>query len=271
MIGQIDICGKDKEERAIERIKTFEDIAGESGYYLGFSGGKDSIVVYDLMRRAGVKFDAHMSLTSVDPPEVIRYVKRYYPDVSLDFPRYNDGERVTMWNLIPRKHYVPTRFARYCCGYLKEKHGYGRSCVFGIRWAESNARRGRGGLETGPGKRRIRLDPDNAHLEMVHACTTKSKNILNPIIDWSTADVWEYIHRYDIPYCDLYDEGFTRIGCVGCPMSGTKRKIDFERWPKFRAAYIRAFERMIFERQKIGLPCTWESGEDVMEWWLRDS
>lgn len=53
------------------------------GFYLGFSGGKDSQTLYHVAKMAGVRFKAHMALTSVDPPQVIRFVKTNYPDVHL--------------------------------------------------------------------------------------------------------------------------------------------------------------------------------------------
>jgi len=68
----------DKELVALERIKQYEP---EEGYYVAFSGGKDSIVVYDLVKRAGVKYDTHFSVTTVDPPEVLQFIRNYYPEV----------------------------------------------------------------------------------------------------------------------------------------------------------------------------------------------
>ncbi len=55
----------DKVNLAIRRIKLHEPI---EGYYVAFSGGKDSCVILDLVKRAGVKFDAHLNITTVDPP-----------------------------------------------------------------------------------------------------------------------------------------------------------------------------------------------------------
>lgn len=68
MIEQLNIYGKTKVEVAIERLKAFEP---PDGFYLAFSGGKDSIVVKKLADMAQVKYDAHYSVTSVDPPELM--------------------------------------------------------------------------------------------------------------------------------------------------------------------------------------------------------
>lgn len=89
------------------------------------------------------------------------------------------------------------------------------------------------------------LDPDNPTPEVFYHCQTWARKVLNPIYDWTTDEVWEFIHRFDIPYCKLYDEGFQRLGCIGCPMAGKHREEEFKRYPKFKRAYIRAFERMI--------------------------
>lgn len=138
MLGQLNLWGKNKVEVAIDRLQSFEP---KEGYYLAFSGGKDSQCIYHLAKMAGVKFDAHYRITSVDPPELVRFIKTQYPDVALDYPRDADGNVITMWNLIPKQTIPPTRKARYCCDKLKESGGEGRLTVTGVRWAESPARK----------------------------------------------------------------------------------------------------------------------------------
>ena len=267
MINQLNMFGKTKVETAIERLRTFEP---PEGYFLAFSGGKDSVVIKALADMAGVKYDAHYQITSVDPPELVQFVKTF-DDVSLDRQHYKDGTPIIMWNLIPKKKMPPTRVVRYCCRELKESSGEGRFVVTGVRKAESAKRSKRAGLETGRTKsqrQREGYDPDNPNRELIHICQTHAQRILNPIIDWTTAEVWEFIKEYNIPYCKLYDEGFTRLGCVGCPMG--ERTKGFERYPKIKAAYIRAFERMIKERKRSGLPTEWKTGEDVFEWYMKE-
>lgn len=138
MIHQLDINGKDKVEKAIMRLQTYEP---PEGYYLCFSGGKDSVVIKALADMAGVKYDAHYSITTVDPPELIYFIKKHHQDVEFEYPRDKEGNRITMWNLIPRKQMPPTRLARYCCEHLKEHGGQGRLIVTGVRWAESSRRK----------------------------------------------------------------------------------------------------------------------------------
>lgn len=145
----------EKVSKSIERIKAFESLThaysddGSDGYYLAFSGGKDSVVTKALMDMSGVKYDAHYRITSVDPPELVSFIKKKHPDVSIDKPRYNDtGKQITMWNLIPKKLMPPTRISRYCCQYLKEDGGDGRMTVTGVRWAESTNRARNQGIIT---------------------------------------------------------------------------------------------------------------------------
>lgn len=122
MIHQLDFNGIDKVEKAIKRLQLYEP---KEGYYLCFSGGKDSVVIKALADMAGVKYDAHYNVTSVDPPELVRFIKGKYPEVAFDYPRDKDGNRETMWTLIPKKKMPPTRIARYCCAVLKESGGGG--------------------------------------------------------------------------------------------------------------------------------------------------
>lgn len=233
----------DKTQIALERIRAFEPPAG---YRLAFSGGKDSVVLYDLAVRAGVRFDAHYSITTVDPPELVHFIKREYPNVVNDRPRY------TMWQLIAKNATPPTRSIRYCCAELKEISGRGRVVLLGVRRAESFNRRNRAVVE-------------KCHN---HAGTS----FVNPIVDWAEADVWEYIRANTVPYCELYDEGWKRLGCIGCPLAGgPNMERQFARWPKYRAAYVRALERAIQTRIARGLDVShprWASGEAALRWWI---
>jgi phosphoadenosine phosphosulfate reductase len=117
---------------AIERLQQFEP---PEGYYLAFNGGKDSQCIYHLAKEAGVKFDAHYNLTTVDPPELVYFIRENYPDVIVERPEK------TMWELILERQMPPTRIARYCCEVLKEGGGAGRFVITGVRWAESVKRK----------------------------------------------------------------------------------------------------------------------------------
>ena len=283
MIHQLNIQGKDKVQVAIDRLKTFEP---SEGYYLAFSGGKDSVVIKALADMAGVKYDAHYINTSVDPPELIQFIKTFN-DVQIDVPKDKDGNRVTMWNLIPKKKMPPTQVMRYCCAALKETNGEGRLTITGVRWAESvNRRKNQGEITVMSPKKKIKeelvdsgnfmstnkggvvLNNDNDESrKMVEQCYRLTKTVINPIIDWTTEDVWEFIREYNIPYCKLYDEGYKRIGCIGCPMASNQAE-KLERYPKYKQAYINAFQRMLDGYGKYR-KTEWKTGEDVYNWWIR--
>lgn len=284
-----EIC--DKVEIAIKRIKAF---CPPEGYYVAFSGGKDSQCVYHLCKMAGVPFDAHYNVTSVDPPELIRFIRKNYPDVKFERQHDKNGKPITMWSLIPDHATPPTRMIRYCCEKLKEMNGVGRFTVTGVRAAESSNRKRNQGIITVPkaGKKfkqgleeigvnftqtprgGVVLNYDNSEKRrMTEHCIRTGKAMLNPIIDWEEEDVWEFLNMNGIEHCCLYDEGIKRIGCIGCPMGrreGIKR--EFERWPAYKKLYLKAFEKMIAARKERGLKCFsgWDTPEGVMNWWMRD-
>lgn len=275
---------------AIQRFKSFEP---PEGYLLAFSGGKDSQCIYHLAKMAGVKFDAHYYVTSVDPPELIYFIREYYPDVIFDVPHGEDGKRISMWSLIVEKRMPPTRIARYCCAELKEANGDGRIVVTGVRWAESARRKANQSVAVIGGKPKttqkkadelgvdysisksgsLVMNEDNdENRRLAEFCYRTQKMLLNPIVDWTDEEVWEFLNEIvKVPHCCLYDEGYKRIGCIGCPMAGAERqKREFDRYPKFRALYVRAFDRMVQKCKEDGQPTTWKDGEDVMRWWLKE-
>jgi len=230
---------RDKVQIAIDRLRQFEP---EEGYYLAFSGGKDSITIYRLAELAGVRFDAHYHVTTVDPPELVRFIKEHYPTVARDRPE------MTMFQLILHERWPPMRTMRYCCEHLKETGGAGRIVVTGIRWEESPRR----------AKRRL--------IEQCYA--DKSRTYLSPIIDWTAHDVWEFIEREGLAYCSLYDEGFDRIGCVLCPLARAPER-DAARWPQIKKAYVHTFDKLLALRRELGLETNMQTGEELYDWWTQ--
>ena len=197
-------------------------------------------------------------------------MREHYPDVAVEHPG------ITMWDLIVKKGMPPTRMARYCCDYFKERTGRGRIVVTGVRWAESARRKnGWGVLELNSHSRgRVKLMNDNDETrQMLESCVMKSMHTLNPIIDWTEDDVWEYLNSRGVPHCRLYDGGYSRIGCIGCPLAGAKQmRREFARYPKYEQAYLRAFDRMLQARIDNGKPyLKWHCGQDVMDWWLSEN
>ena len=222
---------KEKERIAMERLKAFEP---EDGYFLAYSGGKDSDCIKILAQLAGVKFEAVHNLTTVDAPETVRYIKSQL-DVRIDRPYDRDGKPVTMWNLIVRKGTPPMRTSRYCCSELKEPGGTGKIVVTGVRWAESTRRKQSADVvkfigkpkgtqkiaeELGADYRTTRqggivLNDDNdINRRMVEHCYRTRKTMVNPIADWTDEDVWEFLNHYGCKSNPLYECGFKRIGCI---------------------------------------------------------
>lgn len=271
---------------AIERLKAFEL---DEGYFLAYSGGKDSDCIKIIADLAGVKYEAVHNLTTVDAPETVRYVKSQ-PDVRIN-PSYDrDGKPVTMWNLIVRKGTPPLRISRYCCSELKEPNGKGRIVVTGVRWAESSRRKEQSGVvkfigkpkateklaeELGVDYRITKLgglvlnDDNDENRRMVEHCYRTRKTMVNPIVDWTDEEVWEFLHHYGCRSNPLYECGFKRIGCIGCPMAGKQQRLsEFERYPAYKKAYIHAFDKMVEKRRTDGKDTVWENGEEVFDWWI---
>ena len=274
----------DLEQTAIERLKAASDMSlrlFEKPLVITYSGGKDSDVLLALTERSGIPFEVLHSLTTADAPETVRHVYDTFRRLeekgvtcTVDKHVQPDGSRVTMWNLIPRKLMPPTRLARYCCAELKEGGGKGRFIATGVRWDESAARKkNRGALEVIANKKDNSLILSNDNTEdrrLFESCQLKGARVVNPIVDWKTEDVLDYIASEHICMNPLYECGFNRDGCVGCPMAGKSRAMGFSRYPKIKAAYIWAFDRMNLERRKRGLPCQWQSGVDAFHWWMED-
>lgn len=273
---------KELEEKAIARLKLFEPKEPVDPYYLAYSGGKDSDTILILAELAGVRFEAVHNLTTADAPETVYYV-RSKSNVKIDRPD------TTMWELIPKKLMPPTRIVRYCCSELKERGGQGRVVVTGVRKAESKAREERTGSvqiigkpqttkklaeEIGAEYRQTKqggiiLNNDNTEdRELVEHCYMQSKVMVNPIYDWEDADVWEFLKYYGCKSNPLYECGFKRVGCIGCPQAEKHRYFQFEKFPKYKENYIRAFDRMLKIRREKGLNSSWNTAEDVYKWWM---
>ena len=256
---------RDKVSIAINRLQAFEP---QEGYYLAFSGGKDSQTIYHLAKEAGVKFDAHYNITGIDPPELVYFIRKKYPDVQRHIYKKSMFQLIEDWGL-------PTRRRRFCCAELKEHGGEGRIVVTGVRWAESTRRKSRKPFEVIASKREnsMLFNDNEEDRRLFENCMQKGKRVVNPIIDWEDADVWEYLNGRNIEHCILYDRGYTRIGCIGCPLAGGKIQ-ELESYPKVRDNYKRAIARFLpkyIERRKAkGLEPFRNTVEDFWQWWMED-
>ena len=98
--------------------------------------------------------------------------------------------------------------------------------------------------------------------------TEHKKTLINPIIDWTDEEVWRFIREQNLEYCKLYDEGYRRLGCIGCPMN-THKKGDFEKYPKYKKLYLLAFEKML-KNHKVPSK-NWKTAQDVYNWWIGEA
>lgn len=275
------------EDKAILRLQEAAQMSQqiyEKPLLLTYSGGKDSDVTLDLAIKAGIPFEAAHSLTTVDMPETVYHVRRVFAKLEnqgisckIIKPTYKRAP-VTMWTLIPQKGLPPTRFMRYCCSVLKETSGKNRFIATGVRRAESTKRASRESFEIigATKKDGVLLSDDEVFMQdntekrmMFETCRLKATRTVNPIIDWTDDDVWDYISAESIEVNQKYRDGYKRVGCIGCPLA-TKcnRMREFEEYPTYKRAYIRAFDKMLDVRKAKGLQTDWKTGEEVFEWWI---
>lgn len=244
------------------------------------SGGKDSAVCREIVRRAGIPYEIQHNLTTADAPPTIYYVREFMRQLemegipcSVNYPVYK-GQRVTLWTLIEMKKFPPTRLQRYCCQVLKEDSGKNRFITTGVRWAESVKRQNNRGIYenfTRNPEKKIILNNDNDDKRLLlENCAVKGKRICNPIVDWKDRDVWEYIRSERLPMNPLYDMGFHRVGCLGCPMAGKNRWTEFRLFPTYERAYIRAFGKMLEAIHASGRNTKWKTAGDVFSWWMEE-
>jgi phosphoadenosine phosphosulfate reductase len=237
-------------DHAVTLLKAHEPA---SGYYGCFSGGKDSVVLRHVTERAGVNVTWHYNQTTIDPPELIHFMREHYPDVHWVKPT-----RGHMLVRAAEKRHMPTRRALWCCDEYKERRPpKGETMLMGIR-ADESVRRRDAWTHTGLHKR-------------------TNRKVVLPVLDFDTPDVWEYIHDNSLAVCRLYGEGWHRLGCVGCPrISGPARIKEFARWPKIGAMWRKA-AYSVWESRRGTLQRNgkeWfgsallESADAFWEWWL---
>ena len=277
----------------------------EKPLILTYSGGKDS----DVLARLAIEcldvtdFEIFNSHTTVDAPETVYYIRDRFKEweemgikCTVHIPHYKDGRPKTMWSLIVDKQIPPTRIQRYCCKELKETSTPNRFVATGVRAAESTNRRGRDAFSVRGKRKDERHFYSLGHAEEVfHESLEKTRGgvreespwdclliakakqnadlIVNPIYKWRDIEVWDFIRERGMKYNPLYDKGFSRVGCIGCPMA-SNQLLEFEKYPKYKQMYIKAFERMLAKRKADGKinknENIWENGKSVFKWWTKD-
>ena len=224
----------------------------DGGYYGCFSGGKDSVALKELARVARVKVAWHYNVTTIDPPELVRFIRDEHRDVEQLRPKHGN-----FFRRMEAKGHVPTRRVRWCCDEYKErKPPKGSVMLMGIR-AEESAARASGWDEVG-----------------IHR-NSNTRTVL-PLLQWDSEFLWDFIRDTGVPVCSLYSKGFKRLGCVGCPLNRQARDLEFARWPGFERQWRRSVKRVWNGRrgtlQRDGREwfgsSLFGSAEDFWQWWL---
>ena len=260
---------KDKVAYSIDLLKRGEKLAKAlnptDGYIVGFSGGKDSQVLLDLVKRSGVLYKAHYSVVSIDPPENVYFIRENYPEVKFVHHHPN------FFRLVEQKG-LPTIWHRFCCAKLKEGIGAGSVCLVGVRAEESKKRaayteldiRSRRKEHEGMrGKRTLQQIEENEH----RCIKGKDKVMLYPLLKWTETDIWQYIKERHIAVNPLYEE-HKRVGCMFCPFAKRNEVQQWcKRYPKFKERLLKSLQIYLDKRE-------WQdkkevrSAEDYFEWWL---
>jgi phosphoadenosine phosphosulfate reductase len=245
--------GASLEERVDRSILLLRAHQPPGGYYGCFSGGKDSCVIKHLATAADVEVHWTYNQTTIDPPELIRFIRDKHSDVRWSKPAHGN-----FFRRVEEKGHIPTRRIRWCCDEYKEKRcPRGEVMLMGLR-AEESPSRLRGWMEVGTHRRTNRA-------------------VVLPIRDWASDELWAYIRERGIDVCSLYDEGFHRLGCIGCPLPGRNiREKEFARWPRFERLWKRSFRRVW--RRKAGTnqgdgrewfgSALFSCWEEMWEWWM---
>lgn len=190
---------------------------------IGYSGGKDSDVILQLAKEAGIKYRAIYKNTTIDPPGTIAHAKEMGAEII--------QPQKTFFELV-KKNGFPNRFNRFCCSRLKE-YKFLDTAIIGIRKYESRKRANR------------YKEPTQCRVY------SKKKDIrtyqILPILDWTDDDVAEFIADRGIKCHPLYyDEqgnfhAERRLGCQGCPLQSQGKRVEFfKQNPQWLKAWLKA-------------------------------
>ena len=216
-------------------IKLLRSIPQDGDIEISYSCGKDSDVILELAKMAGIPYRAIYNSTTIDPPHTIAHAKEMGAEVI--------RPKKTFFQLVS-EHGYPSRYARFCCSFLKEYKVCDRA-IQGIRRSESRNRAER------------YKEP-----EMCRVYSAKEKvKVYLPILEWTDQDVEEFIKERNIKCHPLYYRGgqfdvTKRLGCVGCPLQSRKKRIqEFKDNPKMLKAWIRAGQKyFLSDKYQKGKP-----------------
>lgn len=249
-----------KVEKAVALLRGYREATGRAETpILCFSGGKDSVCIKALADMAGIEYDAACNVTTIDPPELVRFIKHHHPDVR--FVRRIDprsGKFDNFFHHMVEYGIFPTRINRWCCDVFKHNVEHVPVKIIGVRAAESSARANR--------------------WKTITRWNNGQEIVLAPLLYFTDDDVWQFIRSRNLPYCELYDQGFDRLGCIGCPMAGYEAKRrEFQRWPRYEQLFRRAFAGIWRKRAGTVSRMTgkewfgsrkFKSSDELFDWWI---
>ena len=308
--GKLDAYMEKKVQASIERLKLASEMS-ETFYHshllITYSGGKDSDTILSLAEESGIDFEVVMSLTTVEAPvtmihahETARRVREEGKTFTFHYARDKDGKPLNMHDVAMKKKMLPTRVMRYCCETFKEISTPNRLVALGVR-AEESVKRAKNydifsnWSRTDSDGRKLTYSFDHARgvfddalkasemlgqnpdEESAYDCLLiteakrKGRITVQHILDWTNSDVWEYIRGRGIKYNPIYDMGYSRCGCIGCPLASPKmRQREFDDFPGLEKYWRRIADDLIrihgpYTKSKIGLI---DTGEKAFDWWM---
>lgn len=245
---------------SIEFLQRGEKLAlqmNKEGYFLAFSGGKDSQVLLWLAQRANIRYKAYYSVTTNDPPANVRFIRDNYPEVTFLHPKEN------FYKLVEKKG-LPVMHRRYCCSILKETAGVGYVTLVGIRRAESVKRQQYPAFDI-ISQRKEHQNRTKTLDEVTaaeHQCIRgKDKVLIRPMLEYSEADVWQIIDNFNLPKNPCYQYS-ARVGCMFCPFSSRKQIEMYEQmYPRVKDKIIASLVK--YKQKK---PCGLSAEEYYSMW-----
>lgn len=155
---------------------------------------------------------------------------------------------------------LPIRTRRFCCEILKEHHGAGYCNIVGVRVAESVRRKKQAAeIKIFHGKNVEMKTLTQSEKTQFQCVGGKDKVLISPILDWTDKDVWAFIKMFHVKYCNLYNKGFTRLGCLFCP-SARDRERERELYPKYYNLLRKAVASIPLKNFK--------TVDDMLDWWF---
>jgi len=192
-----------KVRQAQSIVKKAEEIF-DGRLALAFSGGKDSLVVLDIVRKIIPDIQVVYNNTTIEFPETLLYVRRLEKEWGLNLVM--TYPKVNFFRAVKERGWA-THEDRWCCKPYKEDPA--AEFITNNRILAEFT-----GTTRNESIYRRSLKP--------FKMPSKEPYIIrvNPIYDWNDQEVWRYIEENNLPYNPLYDMGYKRVGCWCCPLNG---------------------------------------------------